>query len=82
MLKEISIAEAMRKLPSIIHDVEAGMPVRLTRRGKPVAVVVAINEYQRSEPEKKGFRDAFMAFRKTLEKENIEQSESDSDNVC
>jgi hypothetical protein len=25
MLKEISIAEVMRKLPSIIHDVEAGM---------------------------------------------------------
>ena len=25
MHKEIAIAEAMRKLPSIIHDVEAGM---------------------------------------------------------
>ena len=81
MHKEIAIAEAMRKLPSIIHDVEAGMPVRLTRRGKPVAVVVAINDYQRSEPEKEGFWDAFMAFRKTLEKENIEFSDSDFENL-
>lgn len=47
MNSEYSIAEARDHLARIVHEVESGGPVRLTRRGKPVAVIVAILEYER-----------------------------------
>ncbi len=81
MQQKISISEAIRKLPSILHNVESGMPVSLTRRGKPVAMLVSIQEYERLHRKKKDFWDAFMEFRQTLEKENIEFSDSDFENL-
>lgn len=47
MKDQISIAEAKNKLPSIIHYVEKGPNIQLTRRGKPVAVLLSIREYKR-----------------------------------
>ena len=43
----ISIADAKNRLPALIHQAEAGEPVTITRRGKPVAVVLAVQEYER-----------------------------------
>ena len=43
----ISIAEAKNQLPALIHQVEAGEAVTITRRGKAVAVVVSVEEYER-----------------------------------
>ena len=42
----ISIADAKNQLPALIHQAEAGKPVTITRRGKPVAVVVSVQEYE------------------------------------
>lgn len=81
MSKEISISEATRKLPSLIHDVENGTSVRLTRRGRPVATVISLHEYQRLKRKKEGLWDAFMAFRQMPEKENIGVSDSDFENL-
>lgn len=81
MSKEISMSEAMRKLPSLIHDVENGTSVRLTRRGRPVAIVISLHEYQRLNRKKEGLWDAFMAFRQMAEKENIGFSDSDFENL-
>lgn len=39
------IAEARRELPSLVHEVEEGATVELTRRGKPVAVLLSVREY-------------------------------------
>jgi prevent-host-death family protein len=47
MQKQYSIAEARDKLPSIVHEVEKAGPIKLTRRGKPVAVLIAESEYER-----------------------------------
>jgi prevent-host-death family protein len=46
-MKETSIREAKSKLTSLIHEVESGHPVRLTRRGKPVAVLVSDRHYEK-----------------------------------
>jgi prevent-host-death family protein len=46
MEKQFSIAEAKSKLPAIIHSVEDGPSVKLTRHGKPVAVLLSIREYE------------------------------------
>lgn len=44
----ISIAEAKNQLPALIHRAEAGEAVTITRRGKPVAVVVSAELYDRA----------------------------------
>lgn len=47
VLDDYSIAEARDQLARIVYDAEAGQIVRLTRRGKPVAVLVSVEEYER-----------------------------------
>jgi len=37
-----SIAEARDQLPSLVRDAEQGASVSLTRRGKPVAVLLSV----------------------------------------
>src|SRR4051812_46823605 len=61
--KQTSIAEARDRLASLVHDVEDGAPVELTRRGKPVAVLVSYHEYQRLLGEGPSFWDAMLAYR-------------------
>jgi prevent-host-death family protein len=49
-----SIAEAKNNLSGLVHAAEQGYPVRLTRRGKPVAVLISTEQYERlSKPRKK-----------------------------
>ncbi len=74
MQKEFSISEAEKSLASIIHDVEAGYPVRLTRHGKAVVVLVSIHEYER---DKTDFWNELMSLRRIIEHEGIEISDSD-----
>ena len=62
MQKQYSIADAKNKLPSIIHQVEEGPYVKLTRRGKPVAVLLSIGEFERLNISNSGFWNALMAF--------------------
>ena len=49
-----SIAAAKNNLSSLVHEAEQGHPVQLTRRGKPVAVLISTQQYERiSKPRKK-----------------------------
>jgi len=66
MQKQYSIAEAKNKLPSIIHDVEEGPIVQFTRRGRPVAVLVSLGDYERLSKQKKGFWAVLQAFRSNM----------------
>ena len=81
MQKEFSIAEAKSKLPSLIHSVEEGPSVKLTRHGRPVAVLVSIREYERLCRKRVGFWPALTAFRKAMEKEIIEICDADFENL-
>jgi prevent-host-death family protein len=72
MAKQFSIAEAKSNLPAIIHSVEDGPYVQLTRHGKPVAVLLSIREYDLLVLKKKDFWSALKDFRKTIEKEGIQ----------
>jgi prevent-host-death family protein len=64
MPKRYSIAEARSNLPSIVDQVEAGEAVELTRRGKPVAVVLSLGELERLRGERSSFGDAYRRFLK------------------
>lgn len=45
-MQSFSIADARSQLPKIIHTVEKGDVTQLTRRGKPVAVLLSVQEYE------------------------------------
>lgn len=63
MSKQYSIADARKKLPTVIDEAEAGAEVELTRRGKPVAVVISVEEYQRLKTKRVAFGEAYARFR-------------------
>ena len=53
MEKDYSIAEAKQDLPAIVHEVERAGRARITRRGRPVVVMLSIAELQRLESARK-----------------------------
>jgi len=46
-MAETSIAEAKNQLTRLIHQAERGEAVHITRRGRPVAVLLSEAEYER-----------------------------------
>jgi prevent-host-death family protein len=64
MAQRYSVAEARANLPSIIEQAEAGEAVELTRRGRPVAVVLSREEFERLRKGRPSFGAAYRAFRK------------------
>jgi prevent-host-death family protein len=53
-MTENSIADAKNHLTRLIHQAEAGEPVHITRRGKPVAVLLFAREYARMRQQLEG----------------------------
>ena len=65
MERRFSIAEARNALSGIVHSAEQNGPVTLTRRGKPVAVVVSEADFSRLGRNKKDYWEALQEFRAT-----------------
>ena len=74
---QYTISEAKNRLPSIIHSVEKGPSVQLTRRGRPVAVLLSIAEFERLSPKRRRFWPALQTVRNLVESEAVEISEMD-----
>ncbi|MDJ0620689.1 MAG: type II toxin-antitoxin system Phd/YefM family antitoxin [Calothrix sp. MO_192.B10] len=72
MLNRYSIAKARDKFAQIVHAVEQGKSVKITRRGKPVAVVLSLKEYQRLTDRQIGFGEGLEAFRKKYQVQNLD----------
>ena len=62
MSRRYSIAEARSRLPSIVDQAEAGVEVELTRRGRPIAVVVSRRAFERLRGTRLHFGDAYRKF--------------------
>ena len=58
-----SIADARNNLPRIVHAVEGGSSVELTRRGRPVAVLISASEYARLKAGRVDLWEALQRFR-------------------
>jgi prevent-host-death family protein len=73
MTKQYSIAEARGRLPGLVHEVEAGEPVVLTRRGRRVAVLVSAEEYDRltGRAPRHNFGEALRRFRERMDLEQL-----------
>lgn len=63
MAKQYSIASARDQLARLVHDAEEGQRVELTRRGKPVAVLLAIDDYRRLQKRPVSFSTAVAELR-------------------
>lgn len=60
-MKEASIRDAKSSLTSLLREVEKGRTVRLTRHGKPVAVLLSERQYERLATAERPQRD-FLSF--------------------
>ena len=69
--KQYSIAQARDRLPGIVHEVERGAPVELTRRGRPVAVIVSLRQFQRLASSQNDFWTALERFRSSVDVEHL-----------
>ena len=65
MARRYSVADARARLPSILDEVASGSKVELTRRGRAVAVMVSVEEYERLRTERIDFKDAYDRFVKS-----------------
>ncbi|RJR32478.1 MAG: type II toxin-antitoxin system Phd/YefM family antitoxin [Desulfobacteraceae bacterium] len=81
MEEQYTIAEAKNKLPSIVHAVQQGSPVKLTRHGRPVAVLLSIEEYERLSRKREGYWNALKSFRRLLEENDELISDEDFQGV-
>ena len=70
MSRRYSVAEARSHLPAIIDHAAAGREVELTRRGRPVVVVVSCREFDRLRGTPQHFSDAYEKF---LEKFSLDE---------
>jgi len=76
MSKRYSIAEAGSHLPTIVDEAEAGLEIELTRRGKPVAVVVSPRQLERLRGGRPRFSHVYKAF---LSKDSLEDIDLEND---
>lgn len=66
MTRKVSLAEARDHLTGLVRDVERGQSIELTRRGKPVAVLVSREEYTRLRAKRPSLDQALHAWRARL----------------
>jgi len=72
-MSEASVAEAKNHLPRLIRRAEHGDPIHITRHGRPVAVLLAADEYSRLTQEQtpqQGFLDFLETWRARMAAED------------
>jgi prevent-host-death family protein len=73
MKKRYSIADARNRLPALVHEVERGGAVEITRRGRPVAVLVSEAEYSRLTNGRGGYWEALQRWREDNDLEGMDE---------
>jgi antitoxin Phd len=67
MVKTYSIAEARDNFTSVVHEAEKGTKVELTRRGRPVAVLIGVEDFERLAKGSSSFIEAYERFRREFD---------------
>ena len=62
-MTDVSIAEAKSRFAQLVHRAEAGQPVRITRRGRAVAVLVSEADFARLSATREGLLAYTQAMR-------------------
>jgi prevent-host-death family protein len=63
MAKQYSVAAAKNQLPAVLHEVESGAAIEITRHGKAIAVLLSVGEYRRLHNGKPDLWEAYQAWR-------------------
>lgn len=71
MPKQYSIAEARDHFTTLVRQVEQESAIELTRWGKPVAVLLSIQEYKRLSGSQEGFWQAFTTFQQRVNLQDL-----------
>lgn len=71
MTKSYSIAQAKNLLGRVVHEAEEGPPVELTRRGRPVAMVISLRDLKRLGEPGRDFWAAYQDFRRRFDLEEL-----------
>lgn len=75
-MQSYSITQARDKFAAVVHEAEQSSAVELTRRGKPIAVIISIDEYRRLKGgKKKSFGEAIVEFRNSVDWNKIDIDE-------
>ncbi len=72
MFKSFSIAQARHNLAELVHQLERQPIIHLTRRGKPVAVLLSQSEFERLTAPRASFWNAYTAFRNSFDLETLD----------
>lgn len=72
MTHQYSIAQARDRFTRIVQEAEAGESIQITRRGKPVAVVLSQDAYQHLTSTQIPFGSNLDSFRTTYQIEELE----------
>jgi len=75
MPRDLSIAHARKRLPALVREVEECQPVRLTRRGKPVAVLLSLREYERLGARRADLWETIESFRRQTDLRELDVDE-------
>ncbi len=67
-----SVAEARKRLPQLLRAAQSGERVEITRRGKPVAVVVSIADYRHLAGEVGSFSQAYHRWRQSVDPADLD----------
>jgi prevent-host-death family protein len=78
MTKRYSIAEVEGNLTELVHEAENGTKVEITRRGKPVAVLIGAEDFERISKRIPDFWGAYERFRR---EHNLAELDIDPDEV-
>lgn len=80
-MSETSVADAKTQLTRLIHQAERGEAVHITRRGKPVAVLLSEDEYARLRQgqEQRNFWDLIADMRADPAFEPVDWSQEEVD---
>ena len=65
------MVDARINLPEIVDQAQAGLEVALTRRGRPVAVVVSPRTLDRLKGDRPRFGDAYKKFLETYSLDDV-----------
>jgi prevent-host-death family protein len=62
-MSKATISQLKNHLPEMVHTVEGGQDLHITRHGKPVAVIVSLARYQQAFSSGKGIFNAVQRWR-------------------
>lgn len=71
-MSEVSVAEAKNQFTRLVQQAEAGNAVHITRRGRPVAVLLSEHEYARLSRPRQEFAEFLSTWRREMRERAIE----------